>query len=49
MLAGLPRREQSRFNFLEQFEIHEAVIAAGVAPLRLMALERVECGELCLI
>ncbi len=49
MLTGLPRDEQSRFNFWVQFKNHEDVIAAGVARLRLMELERVDCGELCLI
>ncbi|MFM0527244.1 hypothetical protein PQR11_19920 [Paraburkholderia strydomiana] len=49
MLAGLPRDEQSRFDFWVQFKHHEDVIAAGVARLRFMVLERVDCGELCLI
>ncbi|WP_157131268.1 hypothetical protein [Burkholderia pseudomallei] len=48
-LAGLPRDEQSRFNFWVQFNHHEDVIDAGVARLRLMVLERVDRGELCLI
>lgn len=49
LLAGLPSDEQSRFNFWVQFKNHEDVIAAGVARLRQIVLERIDCGELCLI